>query len=481
MANSTGTEPKGLTVVHIAAEVAPFAETGGLGVVAGALPAALPAHGVKTAVITPCYADVPKSLYRLTGETFDVHVGPTRVRAELAVGQLSDDVPVYLVKCDPAFGRPGLYGPRPSADYPDNAWRFAVLAEAALQIVRRQRLHADVLHCHDWQTGLIPLHARTRLGGWVRTVQTVHNLGYHGTFPPDTVDELGLPREHFVPEGFEFWGWLSFLKAGLVFADRITTVSPTYAEEIQTARYGHGLDGVLRSRSADLSGILNGIPVERHDPADKRLPAPFSAQDLSGKAACKAALADTYGLEPADSPVLAVVSRLVTQKGMDLVVPGLWARLDAGQVRLAVLGTGDPELEKQLTQLAHRFPGRVGVRIAFDESLARLALAGADALLMPSRYEPCGLTQLFAMRYGTLPIVRATGGLRDTILPDETGFAFDDASPEALDRALARFLDVYYSPDRLLAMRQRAMAEDFSWSRSAARYAALYAELSGAE
>ncbi len=480
MGQDTGTATP-LHVVHVASEVAPFAETGGLGVVAGALPAALPQAGVRASVITPCYGDTRKDLYTLTGDTFDVVVGPTKVKAELALGRLSDEVPVYLVKCDPAFGRPGLYGPRPSADYPDNAWRFAVLAEAAFQIMRRQRLHADVLHCHDWQTGLLPLLARTRHGGWVRTVQTIHNLGYHGTFPPDTVDELGLPREHFRPDGYEFWGWLSFLKAGLVFADRLTTVSPTYAGEIQTARYGHGLDGVLRSRAADLTGILNGIPTERHDPADPRLPAAFSADDLGGKAACKAALAEAFGLEASDTPILAVVSRLVTQKGMDLIVPGLWARLDAGQVRLVALGTGDPELEKGLTQLGHRFPGRAGVRIAFDEGLARLVLAGADALLMPSRYEPCGLTQLFALRYGTLPIVRATGGLVDTISPGETGFVFDDPTAEALDRAVATFLDVFYSPERLLAMRQRAMREDFSWHRSAARYAALYGDLARAQ
>lgn len=470
-----------LHVVHVSAEVAPFSETGGLGVVSGALPTALPGAGIRTSVITPCYDDVPRSSYELTKHAFDVTVGKGRVAVQIARAKLPGDVPVYLIKCDRAFGRPGLYGPRPSSDYPDNAWRFAVLAEASLVICRRLRLHADILHCHDWQTGLVPLLCRSRLGGWVRTVQTVHNLGYHGTFPPDTVEELGLSREHFTPEGFEFWGWLSFLKAGLVFADRVTTVSPTYAEEIQTPRYGHGLDGVLRARRSQLTGILNGIPLERHDPADARLAAPFSIDDLSGKAVCREALCKAFGLDATDVPIIGVVSRLVSQKGMDLLVPGLWGRIESGQVRLVVLGTGDQELETSLASVAQRFPGKVAVRISYDEDLARLVLAGADVLAMPSRYEPCGLTQLFALRYGTLPLVRATGGLKDTVRHGETGFVFEDASPAALDWGVSALLETFYDRPRFDAMRRAAMAEDFSWNRSAARYAALYHEVHRAE
>ena len=313
--------------MHIASEVAPYSETGGLGVVAGALPVALAAAGLDISIITPCYQDVPESLTIPLGTPFEVTVGRTRVRTEVRLGRLDAagnalegdairdgaGVPVYLVKCDPAYGRPGLYGPRPSSDFPDNAWRFGLLAEAALELCRRLRLHPDILHCHDWQAGLVPLLCRERLGGWVKSVQTIHNLGYHGTFPPDTALELGLPEHLFSPEGFEFWGWLSFLKAGLVFSDRITTVSPSYAEEIQTPRHGHGLDGVLRARSKELTGILNGIPPERHSPSDLRLPAPFSAEDLSGKAVCKAALCAEFWIDDARVPLLAVVSRLVPQ------------------------------------------------------------------------------------------------------------------------------------------------------------------------
>ncbi|MFT5430270.1 MAG: starch synthase [Myxococcota bacterium] len=474
--NAPGPEMR-LSVVHVASEVAPFSETGGLGVVAGALPSALANAGIRTSVITPCYRSIPKSLYRDTGASVHVTIGGRKARIDIMVGELEHGVPVYLLKCDEAYDRDGIYGPRPSTDFADNAWRYALLCEGALAVSRRLRLHPDIFHCHDWQTGLLPLICHERMGRWVRSIMTIHNLGYHGTFPADTVEELGLSRSQFHPGGIEFWGWLSFLKAGLVYAERLTTVSPTYAQEIQSARHGHGLDGVLSSRSADLVGILNGLPPQK--PAADGTPVPPSADAmLEDKAQKRTALVEQMGLVDDDTPIFVVVSRLVSQKGIDLLPAAASNLLNAGAIRLAILGSGDAELEQTLVAMAQRWPDRVAVHIGYDESRSTLFLSGGDALLMPSRYEPCGLTQLFALRCGTLPVVRKTGGLADTVTDGESGFTFDEATSHAFAGAIDRARMTYKNDQSAWTRMQRAaMDADFSWNRSAQEYAELYTEV----
>ena len=467
-----------LRILHVTSEVAPFAKTGGLGDVCGALPAAQRGLGLWTAVVAPCYRQVPRDLWVETGIRFPVRVGRRVTMVDVRRGELSGGVPVYLVHAPEAFDRPGLYGPRAGEDFADNAWRFGLLAEAALVMSRRLRLHPDVMHCHDWQAGLVPLHCHERLGRLIRTVFTVHNLGYHGSFSRDAMDELGLDPTLFHPEGIEFWGWMSFLKAGLVYADKLTTVSPAYAAEVQTAEHGHGLDGMLRARQKDLVGILNGVDYADRDPrVDRWIPTQFDAEDLAGKAACRTALERALRIESGTTPLFGIVSRLAPQKGMDLVPEAVAGLVDAGKMRLAILGQGDPTIEAVLPTLEKRWPGKVGVRIAYDENLSRLIIAGADAMLVPSRYEPCGLTQLYALRYGTLPIVRLTGGLRDTVQDGRTGFAFQEPEPKALAVAIERAIATFQDPARWREMQRAAMGEDFSWTRSAVRYAELYDEV----
>jgi starch synthase len=474
--NAPGPEMR-LSVVHVASEVAPFSETGGLGVGAGALPSALASAGIRTSVITPCYRSVPENLYTATGASVDVTIGGRSAHIDIMVGELEHGVPVYLLKCDEAYDRDGIYGPRPSADFADNAWRYALLCEGALAVSRRLRLHPDIFHCHDWQTGLLPLLCHERMGRWVRSIMTVHNLGYHGTFPADTVEELGLERIKFNPDGFEFWGWLSFLKAGLVYAERLTTVSPTYAQEIQSPRHGHGLDGVLSARGHDLVGILNGLP--RQKPAADGRAAPTSPDAiLKEKAKQRVALVEQTGLIDDDTPIFVVISRLVSQKGIDLLPAAASNLLNDGAIRLAILGSGDAELEQGLVAMAQRWPDRVAVQIGYDESRSTLLLFAGDALLMPSRYEPCGLTQLFALRCGTLPVVRRTGGLADTVTDGESGFTFEEATSHAFADAIERARMTFTNDQPAWTRMQRAaMDADFSWNRSAQEYAKLYTEV----
>ncbi len=446
-----------LRVVHVAPKVTPFSESGGLGLVAGALPPALAGIGLDVSVITPCYRSVDPDLYTTTDIAFDVQMGMRRSRAAICRGSLDNDVPVYLIRCDEAYGRRGLYGPRPATDYGDNSWRFALLCRAAIELAHRQGGLPDVFHCHDWPTGLLPM----MVSGQTGTVMTIHNLAYHGQFPKDTIAELDLDPGCFHSGGAEFWGKLNYLKAGLNYANKLTTVSPTYAQEVQTEEYGCGLDGVLRDRAEHLSGILNGVDYGLVEARDGD----------------RAALLDAFALEEDGTPVLGMVSRLVQQKGIDLIDDAVEPLLSASKLRLAVLGTGEPAIEHAIGALAERWPGRVGARIAYSGELARLVTSASDALLMPSRYEPCGLTQLFELRYGTLPVVRATGGLADTVRNGKTGFAFDAPEPAALAGALERLLEAWDKPRRWKAMQRAARKEDFSWTRSARDYALLYDEV----
>jgi starch synthase len=476
-----------MRVLFVSSEVAPFSKTGGLADVSGALPAALARRGLEVRVITPFYREVGHRAGELPvcGQA-GVRLGGAMETVRLREGKLPGGPPVWFVDHPPSFDRPGLYG-EGGQDYPDNLERFALFCRAVLAWVESASWVPEVVHCNDWQTALLPVYLRTPPESAWRTVGsllTVHNLAYQGVFPPEKYALLGLPEDLYSPQYFEFWGRVNLLKAGLVFADILSTVSETYAREIQTPELGCGLEGVLRQRAADLYGILNGADYSVWDPRnDSYLPARYGPHDLSGKAVCKAALQEEVGLHPAASvPLFGMVSRLVEQKGVDLVVACV-DRFPAAGAQLVVLGTGDPKYEAELQEAGRRHPGWVAVRIGFDERLAHWIEAGSDAFLMPSRYEPSGLNQLYSLRYGTVPVVRRTGGLADSVVDatcetlargEATGFVFDEYTPEAFWGAVQRALAAYRDRATWQKLVRAGMSADFSWERAAGRYVDLY-------
>ncbi len=480
-----------MRVVMLSPEVYPYAKTGGLADVLAALPPALAAAGVEVTVCVPGY----RSALRAAGTPAP---GPrlyapiaSRMEAAEIVRVPGAPVPTLLLRADRYFDRDGLYG-EGGQDYPDNAERFAFFCRAALEWLRAEREPPDVLHVHEWQAALAPAFLRATAAlypelGRVRTVLTLHNLAFQGRFPADHWHVLNLDARYFVPEFLEFYGEINFLKAGMVFADALTTVSPRYAAEIQTPAFGEGLDGVLRARGAALRGILNGIDDAVWDPAtDPQLPARYRVGDLAGKARCKRALQAELGLDVGDdAPLLGVVSRLAEQKGFDLLAVALPPALEAWDAELAVLGSGEERYERWVRELEARFPGRVGARVGFDEGLAHRIEAGADVFLMPSRFEPCGLNQLYSLRYGTVPIVHATGGLDDSVAEFDpatgtgTGFKFTPYTADAFLVALERALRTRRDPALWARLVANGMAQDFSWSRAAAEYRALYETLVG--
>ncbi len=473
-----------MEVLYLSAEAAPWFKTGGLGDVASALPEALARLGHQVTVVTPLYGAL------LPGAPPPAPTG-LRAAVELEGGPVVLGISAaqrgrvrWIFLDEPGlYGRAGIYG-EGGADYPDNAVRFGVLSAGGLAAMRALGRRPDVVHANDWQTA--PAMMLAKLAPVPpRTVFTIHNLAFKGLFPPDILRRLAWPASLFTPDGLEFFGDVAFIKAGLAYADILTTVSPTYAREITTPEMGGGLDGLLRKRDDVLHGILNGIDAEVWDPrTDRFLPARYGRggklSRRGGKARCKAALQEELGLRvAADRPLFAFVGRLTWQKGIDLLL----ALLD-GPIReraqIAILGTGEPDLEKALRARAAAQTSGLAVRIAFDEGLAHRMTAGADFLLMPSRFEPCGLNQMYALRYGTPPIVRATGGLADTVrdaspdLSSGTGFSFGPEEPAALRAAVERALAAFAKPDALRAMRERAMAEDNSWEVAAARFDRLY-------
>jgi starch synthase len=476
-----------MEVLFVSSEVAPFSKTGGLGDVSSALPRALAARGHSVAIVTPLHGTVDPARHGLERmeRTLDVRGEP----ASLWVKQ--GPTPVFFLENAHLFGnRAGLYGDG-GHEYGDNAERFSFLARAALALPGALGLRPRIVHANDWQTGLVPFllrheHARDPALAGARTVFTIHNLAYQGIFPKQVVPALGLPWDVFRYEAMEFHDQLNFMKAGLVFADALTTVSPTYAREITTWEGGVGLDPLLRHRARDLHGILNGIDVEEWDPAtDRHLPARYSAADLAGKAACKAALQRELALPVrADVPLVGMVGRLAEQKGVDLVVAVL-GDLAARDLQIALLGSGRREWEQAFARAARERPDRLAVRIGFDEGLAHRIEAGADLFLMPSRFEPCGLNQMYSLRYGTVPVVRAVGGLEDTVEDFDgwnrgTGFKFRAYEPQALLLALRRALEAHRDRRAWRGLMLRGMAQDFSWARAAAGYEELYRTLAGA-
>jgi starch synthase len=475
-----------LRVLFVTSEAAPFAKTGGLADVSSALPRALRARGVDVRVVMPLYAGIDwNALERLDG--------PLRVpswwgvaRAGVRLGRLPrSEVPVYFLEYHRYFDRPFLYGP-PGDGYADNLERFTFLSRGALELCRAIGFTPDVVNANDWQSALVPVYVNTVEWGkplhGAGTVFSIHNMAYQGVTGGDAMFVTGLGREHYNPSEFEHFGALNLMKGAIRHANVLSTVSPTYAREIQTPEFGCGLDGPLRERGGDLVGIRNGIDVEEWNPAtDPHLPARFRAGDLRGKAACKAALQREAGL-PVDPkiPLFAAIGRMVPQKGFDVLAHALDRILDMG-AQVVLLGNGDRDAERFFAGDAARRPDRFKAWIGFDEARAHRIEAGADFFLMPSRFEPCGLNQMYSLRYGTLPIVRATGGLVDTVRPyDErtgegTGFHLHDLTPEALANTVGWAISTWFDrPEHVAAMRRRAMAEDFSWAGAAAEYERLY-------
>jgi starch synthase len=478
-----GSEPR--RVLMIASEAAPFAKTGGLADVLGGLPPALARLGWDVTVALPRYRGVAAGALV---EHFPVSVGGYTREVGFFDAPLAAGAHALLVDCPELYDRETLYGVD-NAGYPDNPRRFAMLVRAALEFLARSGAGSSVVHAHDWQAGLAPVYLKTLYAthpiiGGAPTVLTIHNLAYQGLFEPVWLPRLDLPWELLTIERLEYWGRISFLKGGIIDADLVTTVSPKYAEEIQTPEFGSGFDGILRRRAGDLVGILNGIDSAQWDPAhDPFLPAPYAADDLSGKVTAKKAVLAAYGL-PADAqtmarPLVAMISRMVDQKGFDLLA-SIAYELPLLEATLAILGTGDARYQDLWKRLAALYPNRIGARIGFDEALAHLIEAGADIFLMPSRFEPCGLNQMYSLRYGTIPVVRGVGGLADTVRdyapgdPKSTGFVFHEYSGEALLGALQRALALFGEPLRWRALQVAGMRQDNSWDRSAQEYVKIY-------
>ena len=478
---------KPLRALAVASEIYPIIKTGGLADVAGALPIALKAEGIETRTLVPGYPDVMNAI-EMAEQLLEwpLFFGGTTRLLRASVGELD----LLVLDAPHLFDRPGNpYVSSDGLDWPDNGLRFAALARMAADIGFGDvpDFVPDIVHAHDWQVGLAPAYLhyghRRRAG----TVMTVHNMAYQGKFPEAMLGALGLPPDSFNMHGVEYYGGIGFLKAGLQFADRITTVSPTYAREIQEDEGGMGLGGLLRERARDISGILNGIDISVWNPAtDPNIAARYTADKFADRAANKAALQQRFGLAPSpDKFLLGVISRLSWQKGLDLLLETLPMMVGEG-MQLALLGSGDADLQNGFRAAAEAHPGQVGVVIGYDEALAHLIQAGSDALAVPSRFEPCGLTQLCALRYGAVPVVARVGGLEDTVVDADdaavasgaaTGFKFAPVTAEQLAGSLRRAHAMFADKTSWQKIQQSGMATDVSWRNRASRYAALYREI----
>ena len=478
--------PEQLNIVMACPEIVPFAKTGGLADMVASLAGSLAKLGHRVSLIMPAYRGVGEraGALRDAGFRLQVPLDGTREDAGVLTTTVDAEVPIYFIAADRYFDRPALYGTS-EGDYPDNARRFTFFARAVLELLRHLGA-PHVLHAHDWQTALAIAFLKAQPERYpglaaIRTALTVHNLGYQGLFGPEHWPLLNLDRSLFGPRHFEFYGKINFLKAGLVFADAITTVSPTYAREIQTTEYGFGLDGVLRERASHLFGILNGADYGVWNPqTDSWIACKYNPEDLSGKRACKAELQKLFGLEIDPTvPVVGTVSRLASQKGFDLIEEAA-EELMRRDLQFALVGSGDQHYQELFRALAGRYPGKLSVKIAFDEKLAHQVEAGADMFLMPSRYEPSGLNQLYSLKYGTIPIVRATGGLKDSVQEYDasaqagTGFVFERYEAAALLATVDRALNCYRRKDQWAALVQNAMHADFSWRHSAREYLRVF-------
>ena len=472
-----------MRILFVASEGLPFSKTGGLADVIEALPKALVTSGHEVAVVLPRYRGTKAAAIAATSVT--IPTGNGLRFPSIADGGALNGVRYFFVDDAQYFDRDQLYG-EGGKDYPDNAERFGLFARASIEVAK-QLWRPDVIHCHDWQASLLPVLLRTQYAAdaafqRVPVVLTVHNLGYQGLFGRDVLARLGLPESLFHVDALEFYGKVNLLKGGLIFSDFLTTVSRKYAQEIQTPEYGHGLQGVIQARAARLAGILNGVDYSVWSPeVDTHIAKKYSKADMTGKAACKRDLLALFKLPAANvkRPVVGIISRFADQKGFDLIaqIAGDFLKED---VCLVALGTGEPKYEALFRALAEHRPERVGVRVGFDNALAHKIEAGSDLFLMPSRYEPCGLNQIYSLRYGAVPVVRATGGLDDTIEPFEslsghgTGFKFQEYDGGALLETLRQAIKVYRDAPSWQKLVANGMAKDFSWTASAAKYARLY-------
>ena len=468
-------------------EAVPFVKTGGLADVAGALCMEFRKMKQEACSILPLYRKIKEAKTPLldTGAIINVPVGDRVIEGRI----FSDQRSTFFIECDEFFDRQELYG-TPEGDYGDNAARFVFFSRGLLEACKALNFQPDLIHCNDWQTGLVPLYLKTlyKNDEFFRntaTLLTIHNLGYQGNFPATDLPVTNLGWELFTPEGVDFYGKVNFLKAGIISTDILTTVSAAYAKEILNEEYGFGLDGLLRTRGKDLFGVINGIDYAEWDPAkDGFIPANYRSSDISGKAVCKRELMklvfkSSGNKDTGRMPLIGMVGRLSEQKGLDLLFQSVPELLSAG-VRLVVLGKGDESYHKALLEVSQRYRENVSITIGFDEKLAHMIYAGSDFFLMPSKYEPCGLGQLISLRYGCIPIARRTGGLSDTIQDYEplasrgTGFLFSDYSPSALQDALKRAFCVYTDHDKMEKMIKDGMKTDFSWKKSALKYLGLY-------
>lgn len=475
-----------MEIVFAASECVPFVKTGGLADVIGALPPELVRQGHSVTVYLPLFRPVALQLGKRKTliESLTIPFAGYSRFVSVVDGGVREGVQFRFIDCPELFDRQGLYG-LPGGDHPDNWERFALFCRAVIEASKQLGV-PDVFHAHDWQAAMLPVYLRTLYAGdpaleRAGTVFTVHNAGYQGWFPPQTTERLLLPWEVFRMDRLEQYDTFNFLKGGLVYADALTTVSRKYAEEIQTPEFGYGLDGVFRQRAADLHGILNGVDYGQWDPShDRCIAAHYTPENLAGKGECRRDLLHAFGAPdlPGTTPILGIVSRFATQKGFDLLAE-IAEELAERELYLVALGTGEPYYENLLRSLAERFPHRFAVRVQYDDTLAHKIEAGSDMFLMPSRYEPCGLNQIYSLRYGTVPVVRATGGLDDTVNeqanPAEgTGFKFHDYNGREFLAAIDRALRAFEDRDGWQRLMRNGMEKDYSWTGPAAEYAALY-------
>jgi len=469
-----------MKIAFVTPEMVPYAKTGGLADVCGALLKELSFE-------ENVYAFIPK--YRVVEKTakkakkkleFSIKIGGEDEPVSIEVTE-NLGFPVFLINCPKYFDRDYLYG-APEGDYPDNDKRFILFNLAVLKAIEGLNIKPDIIHCHDWQTGLIPAYIKQNTeyrtqNTEMKTIFTVHNLGYQGLFPKETMSLAGFPDSEWHYERLEYWGKFSFLKAGLIYSDIITTVSPTYAKEIQTIEFGLGMDGVLRSRKERLFGILNGIDINKWNPKTDRAIFNYSFKKTGDKVLNKLSLQKKNGLsEDKNVFTIGMVTRLCDQKGLDITKEAIDDIINMG-IQFIVLGTGEEKYHKLFEEMAKKYKGKIGVNIKFDDKLARMIYAGCDAFLIPSRYEPCGLTQMIALRYGTIPITRKTGGLADTIRDGENGFVFEEYTKESLLSAIKRAKDAFFDKKAWNKMVRDGMKEDFSWKKPTKEYLNLYKEV----
>jgi len=494
MKNNKKDSAKQLCVCQVASEMVPFAKTGGLADVVGALTAELKKNKVEVCAFMPLYKQVKETVPNLVSTNVEVKVkiGDNIVSGRVWKTTTPDKVDVYFIQRDEYFNRDYLYS-TPEGDYLDNAERFIFFSRAVLEAMKALGIKCNVVHCHDWQSALIPVYLKTlykkdQYFSGIKTLLTVHNLAYQGVFWHWDLKLTGFGWELFNYKQLEFFGKLNFLKGGLVFADKLTTVSPRYSKEIQTVQFGESLDGVLRERSADLTGIINGVDYSQWSPdADKLIPATYTAAKIANKLKNKRALQQKGLLPESDLPLIGMIGRLADQKGFDILVEVFDKIIQAG-CQFILLGTGEEKYHKLFAEIAKKYQGKASINITFNNALAHTITAGVDMFLMPSRYEPCGLNQLYSLKYGTIPIVHETGGLADTIYnytPEAlkekkaTGFTFKNYSSGELLNVTLRALELYKDKKSWQQLIKNAMAQDWSWKRSSQEYINLYSALTG--